>query len=282
MSIEELARSASADLAARTSADVDAGLEALLVTHTRRRRQARVALSLAAAAAVAVAWWGGASFGHHPTRLEPAPSPSPTVPTIPAGPAVCAEPLVTCRGHRTYRFALARPVQWRIPRGYGVNSGAGASSTLVESYSRTGPGGVTVMEGVRAASRDSRLAAGVPPTAEGFVRWVAHRPYVRASAVRRTTFDGLSAWQVRVAVRPHRGGGPGRCGEAGPAGYPCHPITFQSGAITGVWADMTADYTAVDVPGSGTLVVWSWAFGHDTATLRLNQRVVHGLSLPRG
>ena len=42
---------------------------------------------------------------------------------------------------------------------------------------------------------------------------------------------------------------------------------------------MSADYTAVDVPGGPTIVVWSWAFGHDRAALARNRTVVDGVSL---
>ncbi|WP_151083739.1 hypothetical protein [Nocardioides cynanchi] len=272
MSIDDLARTAAADLRAHTHADLDAGLDALLVVHPRRRRlRAATAIAVAAAAVVAVAWWASAGLpGRHS-------SPEPThVPTGPVDPA-CAAARVLCHGDRTYTFGLHRPVTWQIPQGYGVNSGAGASTSMVESYAVHRPAGVTVMEGVRAASRTSRAATRVPPTPSGFIHWLAERPYLRASAVRRTTLDGRPAWQVRVAVRSHHTNGPGRCD-----GFPCHPITFQRGAVTGVWADMTADYTAFRVRGAGTVVVWSWAFAHDTTALAHNHRVVDGLSWPDG
>ena len=277
MSVEDLARAASGDLRTRTSADADAGLKAVLATHSRRRRQSRVTIALAAVATVAALWWGGASFGHT-AAPEPAPAPSPT---SPPAPFVCADEMVSCLGDRTYRFSLDRPVKWQIPRGYGVGSGAGATTRMVESYWRTGLSGVTVMEGVRVASRASLAAPGVPATADGFVHWLANRPYLQASALRRTTFDGRPAWHVRVAVKPHRGAGPGRCAGGRVLGVPCHPITYQDGAVTGVWSDMIADYTAVDVPRSGTVVVWSWAFGHDTAALDRNHSLVAGISLGR-
>jgi hypothetical protein len=278
MTIEDLARAASADLRSHTTTDLDAGLDAVLATHSRRRRQSRVTIALAAAAAVAAAWWGGASFSGHPTAPEPAPAPSPT---SPSGVTVCADKLVTCLGDRTYRFALDRPVTWQIPHGFGVNSGVGATSLEVESYARSGSSGVTVMESVRAASPASLAASGVPATADAFVHWLADRPYLRASAARRTTFDGRPAWRVRVAVKRHQGSGPGRCGGVPTAGEPCHPIVYQDGAIAGLWSDMTADYTALDVPGSGTMVVWSWAFGHDTAALARNRSLVAGISVSR-
>ena len=282
MSVHDLGRAASADLRSRTVADVEAGLDALLVAHDRQRRRSRVAIAMVAAAVVLAGWWGASGLGDHRTGPEPAPAPTTTGPPLLAGQgAVCQRALVECQGHRRYRFALDSPVEWRIPRGYGVDSGAGATTGMVESYSLSGASGVTVMEGVRAASPASLAAPGVPATASGFIHWLAQRPYLRTSSVRRTTFDRRPAWQVRVAVRAHQGAGAGRCAGTGIEGRPCHLITYQDGATTGVWSDMSADYTAVDVPGVGTVVVWSWAFGHDRAALAHNSRVVEGISLTR-
>jgi hypothetical protein len=282
MSVHDLARAASADLRSHTVADVDAGLEALLVAHSRRRRQVRFATALVAAAAVVAAWWGVAGLGDHRTSPEPAPAPTTTGPPLLVPQAdVCTRARVTCLGDRTYTFALDSPVTWQIPRGYGVDSGGGASSFMVESYAlRQGPSaGVTVMEGVRAASRNSPTPdPRVPANARGFVHWVASRSFLDTSAVRRVTFDGRVAWRVGVDLKRHAGGGHGRCTVTAPT-QPCHAITYQDGAITGLWSDMSAEYTAVDVPGGGTTVVWSWAFGHDRAALPRNRAVVNAISL---
>jgi hypothetical protein len=284
MNIHELARAASQDLRSHTDADPDAGLDALLVTHARRRRESRAAIALAAAAAVAATWWGVAGLAEHRTGPEPAPSPSTTGPPLllPQATAVCDRPLVTCLGGHTYRFALHAPVTWQIPHGYGVDSGSGASSSMVESYHLSGgTDGVTVLEDVRAASRISQAAdPHSPTTAEGFVQWLAARPYLNASAVRRTTLAAGTAWNVRVTLKPHAGRGPGRC-TGGPGGTPCHPITYQGGSITGMWSGMVADYTAFDSADGGTVVVWSWAFDHDTRALNHHRALVDGLTLTR-
>jgi len=86
-----------------------------------------------------------------------------------------------------------------------------------------------------------------------------------------------------VAVKPHHGSGPGRCAGSSPVtGFPCHPITYQdSGTVTGIWSDMTADYTAFHLPNTGTAVVWSWAFGHDTRDLDRNRSLADGIKLSR-
>jgi hypothetical protein len=273
MSIEDIARSASGDLRSHTAADVDAGLGALFVANSRRSRQARAAVALSAAAAVAAAWWGGANLGAHRTAAPPATGTGNVQ-------HVCDRPLVTCKGDRTYRFGLDSPVAWQIPQGYGVDSGAGANSQMVESYALASgpPSGVTVMEGVRTASRTEPTAParGVPRTAAGFIDWLASRPFFHASAPRRTTLDGHDAWEVRVSMRPGLAQGPGWClGDT----TRCYPVTSRPVA-TGLWDHMVAEYTAIDVPGSGTLVVWSWAFGHDTRALARARTVVDGISLP--
>lgn len=281
MSIEELARAATVDLRTRTAADLEAGLDAVLATHSRRHRRSRVTIALAAAAAVAAAWWGGASLGGHAGGPEPAPAPTVPVPRQ----SLCQSSMVTCLGTpRTYGFALDVPVTWHVPRGYGVDSGAGATTQMVESYWRHhgNAAGVTVLEGVSAPSRtgDAALRGG-PTTANGFVHWLAARPYLVASTPRRTTIDGRPGWQVRVSLKPHAGAGPGRCAEP-IEGFRCYPVTYQDvRTITGIWGDMVADYTAFDLPGSGTAVVWSWAFGRDAAALDRNQQLVGGLSWPR-
>jgi hypothetical protein len=281
MSIEELARTASTDLLTHTSADPDAGLDAVLAAHSRRHRHSRAATAIAAVAAVAVTWWGGASFGGHAADREPTPGPS--VPTRTK--AVCQSALVTCLGTRTYRFALDVPVTWHVPRGFGVDSGAGATTIMVESYWRHHghPAGVSVLEGVSAPSRTGESASvhAGPATPDSFVHWLATRPFLVASTPRRTTIDGRPAWLVRVSLKPHAGAGADRC--LGASGVPCHPLTYQDvRTTTGIWGDMVADYTAFELPGNGTAVVWSWAFGHDTAALAHNQQLVGGLSWPTG
>jgi hypothetical protein len=272
MSVHDLARAASADLRSHTVADVDAGLDALLVAHDRRRRHSRFAIGLVAAAAVLVAWWGVAGLDDHRTRSEPADH-------TPGGRGVCADAQVTCLGNRTYRFSLDSPIRWHIPRGFGVGSGAGVGDLLVESYwSHHGNNvGVTVMERVRTASQKTSTdpAPGVPATAAGFVGWLASRPYLHATTPRPISLDGHDGWRVRVSRRGSATGGPAMClGDT----TPCRAVT-SAPIVTGMWGDLVADYVVVDLPGSGTLVAWSWATGHDTRALALNRTLIDGITL---
>ena len=271
MTTDSRARAAVDDLWAHTVAHPEEGLATLFVTRARRRRRAGLGLALAAAAAVVVAWWGLDS------SPAPAPAPAPPPPWAQHPRAdPCHTQFVTCLGGRTYVFGLAAPVRWHIPRGYAADSGAGATALMVESYSESKSSGVTVMEHVAAASRGSEAANGVVRTAQGFADWLASRPFLTASTPQHTTIDGHDAWHVRVSLRPHVPDGPGVCTGR----WQCYPITYQAGAITGIWGDMVADYTAFDLPGGGTTVVWSWAFGHDTRALARNEASVAGLSWP--
>jgi len=279
------------ELWARTAAHPEDGLTTLFETVSRRRRQSRVRLATATVVAVVAAWWGFTTLGDV-RSAPPAPSHQPLPTRTTPGP--CHTLYVTCLGNRTYRFSLYRPVTWRIPQGYGVNSGSGASIGMVESdgTGTLSDSGVTVLERARPASLSGELAPGAPTTAAGFVQWLASRPFLDTSTPHQTTIAGHSAWQVRVQLKPHVDPAPATCN-----GRPCFPITFQhfmtdipgpglQPAYTGIGGDMTADYTVFDLSGSpttlqkGPTVVWSWALGHDTAALDRNRSLVDGLSWP--
>ena len=77
----------------------------------------------------------------------------------------------------TYLFDLVTPVRWRIPAGYDVDSGSGASNTLVESYRNHGdnPVGVTVVETARPPGPVGRPAPGfgIGASPREYARWVA-------------------------------------------------------------------------------------------------------------
>ena len=110
------------ELWARTVAHPEDGLTTLFETVSRRRRQSRVRLATATVVAVVAAWWGFTTLGDV-RSAPPAPSHQPLPTRTTPGP--CHTLYVTCLGNRTYRFSLYRPVTWRIPQGYGVNSGSG-------------------------------------------------------------------------------------------------------------------------------------------------------------
>jgi hypothetical protein len=279
--IDALARTAADDVRAATLGHAEAGLADLHVRQARHRRRT----GLAAAAAVAVAAGLGIGAGVGLTRATHADrSPSPTGPVSSADSNLkdpfCVAPRVECLGGRTYQFALVRPVRWAIPPGFGVDSGAGATSDEVESYRSVGPtAGVTVLERVRASSPDGKgLAPGVADSPHAFVSWVASRPFLDAGRVHQATLDGRAAWQVRVTLAPGVPQGPGKCSLQG---FACYPIAHQRGLeYTGIWNDMAAEYTALRLPGGGTTVVWSWIFTGNPAHLGTLEEAVHSISWP--
>jgi hypothetical protein len=282
--VDLLARRAASDLETATTTDPGLGLAGLHAGHARHRSHTRVATAVVLLAALSTGWFGrGMVTGD---RTAPAVSPTPPVTTpslgvLHGGPwaRLCQADNVTCLGHRTYRLELAAPVRWHLPEGSEVANG-GPTTDYVETYwtHRGNRAGVSVLENVRAAATGPvpGPAPGVSATASGFVHWLAARPFLVSSEPRRMTLAGHQDWQTRVRLRGGEPPGPGACTN----GFACYPVTTNGPAITGIWDDMVADYTAVDLPGHGTAVVWSWAFGHDTAALARNQVLVDGISWP--
>jgi hypothetical protein len=271
--IDQIARTSAEQLRSGTTQDVDAGLADLHLRHARHRRRTRAGAMAAVALALGLGWGAGSVF----TRTHDAGAPGPTH-RAPArdGGLACDWPRVHCLGGRTYRFDLTKPVTWHIPPDFAVNSGAGAGPLMVESYHDGEPvAGVTVMERVRASTPTGLSPAhGVADTPRDLVEWVADRPFLDAGRLVRTRVDGRQAWQVRVTLARGAGPGEGLCN-----GNACHPITRQpNGAITGIWGDMAAEYTAFRVPGAGTTVVWSWIFSGDTGDLADLHSATSGLT----
>lgn len=81
-----------------------------------------------------------------------------------------------------------------------------------------------------------------------------------AGPVRATALAGRPAWTVDVVVRPDQRPGPETCNGT----IRCYPLLSVHGEgprFTGVWSGLTSRFTALDLPGGGTTVVWSWSFG---------------------
>ena len=284
--IDELAGAAANELRETITSDLDGGLLELYAGHRRRRHQNLVAAAAAAAVTIAlgVGWWGG----HSMTREGPANPPSPG-PTHGVGTQSCSGP-ADCLGPATYRFALTRPVTWHIPGGYRVSS-LEPTPWMVQAEAQRGEqgggpyqydtvAGVTVLEGVRAASADGQAAASqVADTPQALVSWLAARPYLHASPITSTRMEGLPAWHVRVALADLGGNGPAVCNDK----VACYPLTVTPDRrMNGIRGSMVADFTAFRLPGAGTTVVWSWALSHDQAALVRNRSAVQGLAWPTG
>jgi hypothetical protein len=274
--IEELARTSAAELRNGTSVDIGAGLADLHVREAHHRRKARFAAAAAVVLAVGLGTVGGTVLTHDDGSPTPATPPPTHQPKDPA----CERERTQCLGDRTYRYDLVRPVVWSLPSEFAADSGPGVGPYKVEVASyRHGrsPSGVTVLERVRASSPDGRTPApGVADDPQAFVDWVASRPYLDAGPVTRTTLGGYRAWQVSVTPAHARSPRRSAC-EAGP----CHLMTLQpDGSTTGIWGRMTAEYTALRVPGAGTTVVWSWTVTSHPQDMDADNEAVQGLSWP--
>jgi hypothetical protein len=231
-------------------------------------------------AALSAGWFGRGVVSGDGAGPEPSGQPGPSTMQKLAIPPLCERDGITCLGNRTYRFALRAPVQWHIPRQAGVASSL-VLPVLVESYwpHNGSTAGVTVGETVRPSSPTGQPARGfgASPSPRAFAEWIHSRSDLAASRPVATTLEGRPAWRVRARLA--RNAGPATLACNGQ--FECHPMTYSAGGrVMGIWDDMVADYTFVRIPGGGTTVVWSWAFGYDTAALARNQALVDGISWP--
>ena len=129
--IDDLARTAVADLRTATTIDVEAGLRDVYASHRQRRRESAWAASVAVALALGVGWWGGHAMAHR----APA-TPLPVVKPHVVRPDTCSGP-IHCIGLLAYRFDLTRPVTWHLPAGYQLASDSAVTDWYVESDART-------------------------------------------------------------------------------------------------------------------------------------------------
>jgi hypothetical protein len=275
--LDVLAGRAAADLRATTDADAELGLPRVYDAQTRHRSRGRLLVAATVIGALGVGWLARGVAAHDDTA--PVGPPSTPVHNVPQ-PSLCQQDRVTCLGHRTYRFDLVTTLLWQLPEPFAPDFGTGPTPDSVEEYwsHRGNVAGVSVVEGVAPARPDGDGVRGLGsrPTPRAFAEWLAARPFLDATTPVRTSVDGRTAWRVRARLASDAAQGLGTCAQADP----CHPVTrVATGSITGIWGDMIADYTFVRLP-SGTAVVWSWAFGHDTGALDHNRALVDGISWP--
>ena len=260
MSFEDTARRAGHDLREANTPDIEAALAEFQRAVPRRRRAhaGGAMLSVAAALVIAVAatrWL----VPDGPQNVQPAPQPQVTTaatPQIISGDG-CSYTLITCHGGRRYTVALRVPMDWTLPREFEAPYSGGKPTTrLVETYSLTGaPGGVTVLQDVRAATNQQVpgpvLTVG---SAKAFAQWLADRSFLSTSQVHTSTVAGRPAWSVDAVVKPGQPPGQASCTRM----IDCYPIMLVDDRVVGTWEDMTNRYTVLDVPGAGITVLWSW------------------------
>ena len=249
MNVETLARRVSRQTRDDVigSLDLEARLRELHLTRVRRRRTRTVAALASACLVVALAGvfiprWAVDDL-------------APAAPSVPQEP--CPDhALVRCLDDSTVLVRGKTPYTFSIQRGFSRAMSVDAVPYSIDIFRTVGRGGVTILEGVH--------AAGGPKVhgAEALARWVGSRPFLQASPVRHGKLDGLDSWTVEVRLtRDASRRMPDACNGTQPV---CRPVLEQpsrSGWQTGVWEKMATRYTFLDVPGLGTVAVWSWVFG---------------------
>jgi hypothetical protein len=264
LDIDGAARRAGGDLRTAVRPDVEAALAELHAVAPRRRRAHVTVAVLAAAAACLVLVGVVARFGPVvPTTGAPVDRP-PDHRTYLGwnGLPRCGSEELTCFGDRRYGLHLDAPVTWTLPRGFSAPyAGTGWADAYVETYlsDRHGQviGGVSILEHAQGFTESGPRPG--PLTAAELTTWIAGRPFRVAGPVRATALAGRPAWDVDVVVRPHLRPGPETCIGS----VRCYPLLSVHGdgpVFTGVWPGLISRFTALDLPGGGTTVVWSWSF----------------------
>jgi hypothetical protein len=269
MNVDELASRAGRDLRGSMHTDVETALDGLREL-ARRRRRAHATLAVVAVVTVVLLAVGVAQqFGpgldrSEPPVVKPTRAQSPSVASPDVRGVGCRSMRVTCEGDRRYTVFLDAQFEWTIPPSFAAPySGSRPSRELVATTTHDGTAGVAVLQHVRAAALQAspRIDPSVR-TAEGFVRWVAARPFLRSSEVRATTLGGLRAWTVEVEVAPGASKGPATCAITRAVCYPLMVVPHgPTKRVFGLWDGLVSRYTAVEMTDAGITVLWSWSTG---------------------
>jgi hypothetical protein len=271
MSIDELGRAAAAEARHNAASAVDTGT---MLDRLHRMRRRRTAGSIIAALAVAAAVVAGGLWISRDTHADSHHRPAST--QIPRSTGICADPEIRCLGADSYRFPeLPVTITLTLPANFQRDFKVGTEE--IEGYrSDINTTGVTVTEhampakyGPAAWIRDP--AAGT--TAASMARWLSNRPFLIHTTRTRTTVDGRPAWHVTGDLKP------GAALPAAKDGGNVAPTLGRSfNDSMGYRADLTGQYTLLDLPGAGVTVIWSWTLDHDMHALAANQAFIDGLS----
>ncbi len=274
------------DLAASTRAvvaagvDTDAELADLRLTH-RRRRQVSVVVGLTVACLMA------ATFGilQPPATPRVAPAAGGAATDTNAAseaphPQAChPAPGIRCLDSGLVLVEAATPYTFRLHSGFSpeLRTRGLRTSGAIDIYQdrRDTAAGATLLTRVLPATRSG---LGTYLDAHDLARWVAARPFVRASDVEAGVHDGLRSYSIDVSRE--RSSGPSLkrdlwCNRSDPS---CRPLlTQQRGSRrfeTGIRDSMVSRYTFIDVPGLGVVALWSWAMGRNHDALDRNAHVL--------
>lgn len=251
MSIDALARRVSEQtrVDVHGSLDVEERLGELYVVR-RRRRLAKATAGLAAVAVIGALTIGGLSFSHEAEKH-------------PAGPArpiqveeACRESVhVKCLDGSTILVRGKVPYTFTVPPGLSrdVSERAGGSRVDVFADGEQN-GGVAIMSDVEPAG------AATVRGADELARWVAARASLLTTPVTRGNHDGFDTWSVEASLSRK---GMAMAASCNANQSSCRPVLEQTEPYqwqTGVSEGMVSRYTFFDVPGLGTVAVWSWVF----------------------
>jgi hypothetical protein len=265
--IEELARRSGARLRDEVAytLDVDASLGLLRGRQQHQRRTRAAAVCAAVAAAVGV--FGTVAVVRDPGGTEPEPAPSPD--------SACADAPadVQClsggRIHvdRRHSFTLTLPDGFESP----VTVGEGGAQLY--RIDKSDDAGVMFYDDATPARTGQHL------TADRLAHWVTTRPFLESGVLRRTTVDGLPAWQVRVVARHVPRTWAGSCNGLQTECWPLfvNPRPGTTPWESGPWRGMASQYTFLDLPGGETFVIWSWAFDKNWAVVDADEDVIRTL-----
>lgn len=253
MSVDALARRAGRATRDEVdgSLDVESKLRELHVTRVRRRRTRACAALLVVCAAVVTGIAALPRADEEPPRAARPDQAAVSVRRCPDHPQVrCLDDVVLVRGRTPFTF--------KVPRGFShAMDLSEAPHSIVVFKTGSHRGGLTILEDVHAAGRP------MTQDAEPLARWVASRTYLKTSPVRHGWLNGFHSWTVRARPSGSRQG----AAPCNGVQRVCRAVLEQpsrSGWQTGVWDGMVSRYTFLDVPGLGTVGLWSWTFGADS------------------
>lgn len=275
MSIDEMGRAAATEARHHAATAVDTGV---MLDRLHRMRRRRTAGTIIGGLAVVAAVVAGGVLITRSTHADAHHRPAST--HTPRSTGICADPEVRCVGANGYRFVdLPVPITLTLPANF-VRDNFSVTTNSIEGYrSDVKPdwsAGVMVHEravpakyGPVAWTRDP--AAG--STAASMARWLSNRPFLIHTTRARTTVDGRPAWHVTGELKP---GAELPASRLGGSVAPTFGRAYNDSM--GYGANLTGQYTLVDVPGAGVTVIWSWTGDHGNAAMAADQAFIDGLS----
>jgi DNA-directed RNA polymerase specialized sigma24 family protein len=250
-SIDDLARRVSEQMRAEVhgSIDVEQRLGELHVVR-RRRLLAKATAGLAAVAAA-----GGLTIGVLSGGQEAEGEPEGTAWPVQVEEACRESDHVRCLDGSTILVRGKVPYTFTVTPGLSpdVSERGGASRVDVFADGEES-GGVSIMTDVEPAG------AATVRRADELARWVAARASLLTTPVTRGNLDGFDTWSVEARLSPE---GLAMAASCNVNHSSCRPVLEQTAPYlwqTGVWEGMVSRYTFLDVPGLGTVAIWSWVF----------------------